>query len=225
MTNIIMLARNRHALTEQALRSLARNTPRDAFSFTFVDDDSDPGGPDVYDYVENSTRLYLQCSNHNLGALKNLGVYWSERMFGRGDWLAVLDNDICVIDPNWMKRVGRMIKYMKIIGGCRHPFHGINESIVAENGADHFLITDAVSGYSHFMEWPTWDRFGPYPETGAPGINQSEDYAFCRKAVDAGLLVGYIDPPVLVHTGITNSNGEPAVGAEKFLRVPGVLYQ
>ncbi len=94
-------------------------------------------------------------------------------------------------------------------------------------------ITDAVAGYSMLMRWECFDLYGPF-EQEAKGIGQSEDYAFCQKVIrgpeatffeSCRNLVGYIHPPVLAHCGITNSNGEPATGADQFERVEGYIYE
>ena len=61
------------------------------------------------------------------------------------------------------------------------------------------------------MSWDTWDEFGGFDQH-AKGVGQSEDFAVCQKVVKAGYKVGYVSPPVLVVTGLTNTLGEKVPG-------------
>lgn len=232
MTNLVMLVHGRYRLTMQAVDSIRQNTKRGDYTLTIVYDwDSDFR---VRNYLvgqadrnpKDTTLIQVHNSRHCLGALKNLGVKHSASTFGRGQSLVILDNDICVF-PGWFSVLGGETQPSDtdapvILGGVRHPFHQVNK--------DHgdWVETDAVAGYCHAMDWDCWDEYGPYDES-APGIGQSEDWALCQRAREgtANVLpdpVGYANPPVMAHTGITNSKGEPIAGADLIERVPGVLY-
>ncbi len=161
------------------------------------------------------------------GRLKNLGAYWSEKQFGRGEWLLFIDDDVAFL-PGWLEQMTRamsLIKRVWLLGGNRHPYHGVNETYPTydPNWRTYIEVTDAVAGYSMLMRWGTFDEYGPF-DAHAKGIAQSEDYAFARRIVKDGGKAGYIHPPVLYHTGITNSSGQPATGAEKIERKEGILY-
>src|SRR6266850_1414021 len=227
MTNIVMITRDRPRLTSQALVSISQNTPRESYTLTVVDDGStDPWYNDesapILSLATDRAWLRLLPGLHILGGLRNAGAWYSEKLFGRGDYLCFLDNDICVTRKGWLERMWGMIRYRpecKVLGGIRHPFHAVNSKSL---GIYEFCAeyTDAVAGYSMMMSWETYDRFGPFVEN-AQGTGQSEDYALCRKVVDAGYKVGYIHPHVLLHCGITNSDGKPATGADQFIREDG----
>lgn len=226
--NVVMLVHERYTLTNQAIDSLYVNTDQDQFNLTVVDDESQDfrvgrylSGLEGYRSI-----ITLDGSRHILSRMKNLGVRWSESHFGRADYLCVCDNDVYFL-PQWLARMVEAYSSdmgLRLLGGERHPYHGINKF----NSYVEFV--DAVAGYTHFMSWNTWrggagmQAFGPYDETTAPGVCQGEDQAFCRKIVDAGYEIGYTSPPTILHTGVTNSKGEPAVGAEHFARHPGVIY-
>lgn len=226
MTNVIMLCHNRLRLLQQALRTLYDNTPREEFTLTLVNDASTDFRVNraLEDWAQagNATLLTINKSAHVLARGKNLGAFWSEQSFGRGEWLMLCDNDIAFF-PGWLDRMLNVFKQMPtipyIVGGNQHPYHKTNKDW------EIFHETDAVAGYSMFMNWTTWDSFGPFPRTGAPGVGQSEDFQLSRLIVDKGGTVGYVHPPVLAHCGITNTDGKPAVGAAEFVRVPGVLYE
>jgi len=155
-----------------------------------------------------------------LGRLKNLGVYWSERMFGRGDWVYVCDNDGYYM-PGWDLKLIHAFQAgdgIKLLGPYRHPYHLPNRMI------HNVAITDAVQGLGHMMSWDTWDTWGSYP-ANAPGTNQSEDYAICRRIVEAGFLVGSIQPEVVHNCGLTDTQGKPCVGIETMTKLEGVYYE
>lgn len=233
--NIVMAVKDRPRLTKQALETLAAHTDNN-WTLALVDDASKP---ETRDYLriwshgrDNVALLRNEKSKGIVGQVKNLGVYWSERYFGRGDWLCICDNDIAFL-PKWASQMTeayiwsvRMVVHARsacVLGGCRHPFHGFDKESRRGVLGDSFLRTDAVAGYHQLMKWETWDKFGPF-DAHAVGTGQSEDFAFCRKVYHHGGVVGYIDPPTITHTGITNTAGEPVLGAEQFTRVEGILY-
>ncbi len=230
MTNIVLITNgSRPHLLEQTLRTLFESAPRDQFNVTLVLDGIDAWCVCKPIYNVNLSLVITDPACHVIGRLKNVGAYWSEKQFGRGEWLCFIDDDIAV-RQNWlavMIEQTELNNAVRITGGCRHPFHGVNQRV----GSPSFLkdgpcieITDAVAGYCHFMRWSTWDRFGPY-DAHAKGTGQSEDFAICRKIVDAGGKVGYIHPPVMAHCGITDSNGKTILGAELIERVPNIIYE
>lgn len=234
MINIVMLIKNRPRLTEQALTTLIANTDV-PWNLTVIEDDGN-AAPDVWQtsatvkiLTEHPNVAYLinARSKGITGQVRNLGVYWSEKYFGRGDWLVLCDNDVAFF-PHWANslswEIGRGGNEVKLLGGCRHPFHAVNGRIRQRSDGTLIEETDAVAGYLQMMLWNTWDEYGPL-DAHAVGTGQSEDYAFCRKIVAAGGKVGYIHPPVCAHCGITNTDGSPAIGAEKIERLPGLIYE
>ncbi len=220
--NIVMLACGRAPLTLQAIRSLYQNTPLDSFNLTVVNDGEDfPGLPLAN--AENADVICLRNSGHILGRNRNLGAIWSEKRFGRGDYLCFLDNDVAVFEK-WSEKIARVfadaygLRAVGAVGGYQHPYHATNHDW------GMFREADAVAGYSLFIKWSTWDICGPFDESAA-GTGQSEDFSFCQRIKNSGWAVGYVHPPVLAHCGITNTEGKPATGAEHFPRRQGLIYQ
>jgi len=228
MTNIVMLARDRPRLTEQALRTLYMNTHESMFSLAIVDDGSQIETQRIiqqYGRKDNCEVVSFLKPIGIVGFLRNVGIAASERFFGREECLYLSDNDVAYL-PGWLDSLRACLAdcnfpTLKVIGGYHHPFHGVKETF------GRIGITDAVAGYSQLMTWYTWDDFGPFDQH-CKGVCQSEDFAFCQKIVNTPLLgykVGYIDPPVIVNCGITNSEGKPAIGAEHFPRIKGLIYE
>lgn len=218
--NVVMIARDRHKLTAQALGSLYENTQSAAFNCVLVDDGSDePFG--VYPSNPHWQSLRLEKPCGIVGLVRNLGAYLSERYFGRGDYLLFVDNDVYFL-PQWLERMTldlEMERNLAVLGGQRHPYHGVN----AKHIGGLVEETDAVAGYAMMMRWDVWDGCGPF-DAHAKGLGQSEDWALCQKARSIGMYVGYHNPPTILHTGMTDTDGKPIAGAEQFERVPGVLY-
>jgi hypothetical protein len=217
--NVVMLCCNRHMLTHQALRTLRRNTPAELFNLTIVDDQS--AIPPML--KEGDAYLKIENSKHITGQARNLSVYWSEKVFGRGDYLYLSDNDVYFM-PGWLDRLVSTFNHeehvgFKLMGGWNHqymqPKTGIMKSAGGEGGyqiAEH----DAVTGASQLMRWETWDKYGPL-DAHAQGVCQGEDWQFCQKIIKDGGRVGSIYPRVVFNCGLTNSYGAPSVGADVVL--------
>jgi len=220
MINVVMIARNRPNLTRQAVVSLYAHTPPDSFNLTLVDDQSD-------DLIEvespNACVLRIGRSNGVVSKIKNLGVYWSEHYFGRGDWLYLSDNDV-YFKPDWSLDLTIAMQQtyyqtFRLVGGQNHPYHHPISilGMVREYGA--------LAGTSWLMPWSTWDKYGPLEESNAPGVGQSEDHAFCQKIRADGYKVGAVWPHVVLDTGITQTDGQLSPGHEHKKRVEGVVYE
>lgn len=228
MTNVIITTRNRLRLLEQTLVTLYANTDRDDFNLTIVDDCSDDfrclSLLDMYGTKSNCTVLYLKQTAHVLSRLKNIGVLWSEQTFGRGDYLYISDNDVC-FTPGWLPKLRDLYKgvYLhgfRLLGGQVHTFHKpinctsdnpLRSAIHKEVVREHALL----DGLSWFMQWNLWDDVGPLKRDTAAGVCQSEDTVFCNAVRSMGHRIGAVDPPLVLHCGLTNSDGKPAPGYEE----------
>ncbi len=235
-TNLVLLVKDRPRLTEQCLKSLYANTPMDQFNVVCVDDGSGMETRTILaDYWtrKNCHIIHFAESIGIVGFLRNVGAWASERYFGCGEYLAFLDNDIAVF-PGWLDKIkeslGPLLSSIEagkpvvdILGGCRHPYHGVNGTTRNRSDGSRIELTDAVAGYSLFMRWGTWADYGPF-DSNQKGVGASEDFALCQRVIADGGKVGYIHPPVLAHCGIVNTDNKPATGADQFQRVPGILY-
>jgi len=238
MTNIVFLCRDRYRLTKQALESLYQSTPPNAFTLTIVDDGSEDFRTvkvleQVSNLKRNSTILSVRNSHHILSTLKNLGVYWSEQHWGRGNWLYLSDNDV-YFKPDWLTYLTSLAAYSEdlnpafaIWGGQAHPFHhSIGWVGYASRSGLPITLSehDCLAGTSWLMRWPTWDKFGPLTGT-APGVCKGEDWAFTERLRAAGGRIGVVVPHVVLDCSITQSDGNLAPGAELKPREAGVIYE
>ena len=222
--NIVMLTHNREALLTQAVGSLYEHTDRALFNLTLVDDSSQRSPLDyIHELHEgNATTLRIENSKGITGQARNLGIYWAERYWGRGDWLYLTDNDV-YFTPGWLDkiilglRVGETRGTFRVMGGWNHPFLKPNSyHPVSTDGLLDFTVTshDAITGASQLMRWATWDQYGPL-DAHAVGTGQSEDWKFCQDIIKDGGWVGCIQPHVVINCGLTNTEGKPIPGHDE----------
>jgi hypothetical protein len=224
MNNAVMLVKDRFNLTRQAIESFLQNSKLD-WNLTIIDDGSSPNMVPLLTGYANFDKVAVLRTPKPVkvvGRLKNLAVWWSERMFGRGEYLYISDNDGFFTerwDVKLITSFERNAPHVKLLGPYRHPYHLPNS-----HHDDGVVITDAVQGLGHLMTWDTWDRYGPY-DANAPGTNQSEDFAFCRRIVEDGFLVGSIQPDVVFNCGLHDTQGKLCVGVETMSKIPGIIME
>jgi len=233
MNNAVLLVYNRPLLTQQCLKTFFACSKL-SWNLTIVDDGSDFQTREVIkqfvkQYADWISVLHMGKTTKNTALLRNLGIYFSEHYFGRGEYLYTMDNDSYFTNSWDIKLIETLNAHerIKLIGPYRHPYHHPNLTITTGNPAFIFQATDAVQGIGHLTTWETWDTYGPLSEHKGNGFgtNQSEDYAFCRKIVDAGFLVGSIEPEVVHNCGLTDSQGKPCIGSETMTRIEGIYYE
>jgi hypothetical protein len=246
MINIVMLVKDRPRLTNQCISSVMDHSLTEV-TLTIVDSDSQSETRRIIREWVNRVptsvcSLTLDRSNEIAGQNLNLGAYWSERFWGRGDYLYFSGNDM-YFTKGWDYKMielwtglDHILRYrdnnigplrsIGLMGGSTHPYHGVNETydLPPFEGAPELRTHDAVAGCSHMMKWETWDSYGPY-DAHAPGIQQSEDWKLCNDIVQDGRLVGTIYPNVVYDCGLTTTFGEEALGAEQKLRYEGVIQE
>ena len=233
MVNITMLVANRPRLTKQALDSIgdlsdATVTIRDACMNPDV-------APVVRDWAVDKAVSYISSPDPlGTGPARNAVVDASERLFGRGDYLYLSDEDVFWKSPNWLSTLIAAYddvwsRGFRVLAAYNHPFNcPIGEMQFILNRPDlRVYEVYAVATQSMLMRWSVWDEFGPFCDTPAGKVCQSEDVAFCNKIRAAGYKVGVVSPALLVNCGITNSFGEKIPGWEAVLkeRVPGVYVE
>lgn len=213
---------NRARLLEQTLESLVFNTNlRLVNRLVWVDDCSK-----MLKAIDDvSQRLFLQkmigmdyvtmhrsMSRLGVGGAKNKGVEIHKEL-GRGDFLYLLDADTYFMN-GWLDRLlGYHEEYgneFKIIGGGIHPYL----QPIAGEGDPNISSHDAVSGWSWSLNYDTWDKYGKLADN-ALGTGQSEDWEYCQRIRNAGFKVGCIQPQMVIHTGMTNTEGKEIPGKKE----------
>lgn len=234
--SMVMLVRDRMRLTRQALDSLLRNSQDhgNQLNLLIVDDASQRITRQwLADWIGcHDAQLVRHDTSRGTGWARNIGIAAARELFGTDNLLYLSDNDVFFM-PGWDGALLTMHSLFgslfKIIGAGCHPF--LQPSATSpENSTGHCMTTrDAISGYSWLLDWDTWDHFGPL-DAHALGVRQSEDWAMCRKVVDAGYFVGSIVPEMVIHTGIVDTFGEHPPGWEimrdsRDQRLKGIIYE
>lgn len=221
-TNIVMLiGPERYRLTRQALETLRQHTDPSSYTLTLVCDTLDfRTGSLVAQFLKGdhlATALHVENSGHTLSQLKNIGVAWSEQRFGRGDWLYLSDSDVA-FTAGWLEKLANLADFIelcgyKLWGGQVHPFHQPRSrgTQLLDTWAEHQIL----DGPSWLMRWSTWDKYGPFDRTTAPGVCQSEEYPFCQRLLADGGRIDVISPHVVIHTGLTHLDGHDAPGRKE----------
>lgn len=223
MTNITILCANRPKLLKQALDSIgdlsdATVTIRDAGM-----------SDEVYMTAREWRSLHserqwidIACGTEPLGTgpARNAAVRLSEKVFGRGDYLYLSDDDVKWLQPDWLKVLTTTYDEawdhgFRVIGAYNHPFNRpCAPTVRLEKCRWGVNEVYAVASQSMLMRWEVWDEFGSFCDTPAGKVCQSEDVDFCNRIRAKGFKVGVISPALLVNTGITNSFGEHIPGWE-----------
>jgi len=105
--NAVMLVRDRPELTRQAIHTMLTNAGSAALNLTVVDDGSDdetrmlPEQLMTFHKMTNVSVVRLFPPVGIVGLCRNLGILASERLFGRGEYLYLADNDAYHL-PGWL---------------------------------------------------------------------------------------------------------------------------
>lgn len=225
--NLVMPVHNRWKHTLQSLDSLYKNTDLGLFTLYVVDDKSTDGTRERLEAVQSEMLFNLALTSENIGPAAcrnnvcNLITAQDERL----DYLYHTDNDV-FFTPGWLDTLIEEYEFVKhkvkILGGGSHPFHFPFEDMPCSR----VKLIHALAGYSHFMDWDVWDKYGPYsisdehPDHGR--IMGSEDWLISVKVKDDGYHVGAIFPEIVYNTGVTNTYGKPTTGSEHIKTYEGV---
>lgn len=220
MTNITLLAATRPRLLKQALDSVgdlseATIMIRDAFMDREVYDT-------LMEWDDGSRKLVLSANPdfpRGTGTSRNEVIDFSERCFGRGDYLYLSDDDVYFLQPDWLKVLTAAYdeawEYgFRVLGAYNHPYNRPFNPIRLEKCRSTVSEVFALASQSMLMRWEVWDEFGPFCDTPAGKVCQSEDVDYSNRIRAAGMKVGVISPALLVNTGISNSFGEHIPGWE-----------
>jgi SAM-dependent methyltransferase len=150
-----------------------------------------------------------------VGAAKNRGTTLIPKP-KPDDLLMFLDDDLYLL-PGWDSAFEDTIAARELggapvtqLGGWRHPYHERGRQL-GQGRKGGIYGVDAVTGNCFVIRWSDWIKYGPFPDN-AIGPGQSEDFALSQRIKQGGGLVATLDPPVAIHCGLVNSDGEPATG-------------
>lgn len=230
LVDIVIPVHNRLEHTKQTLESLFKNTNPHLFNLYVINDGSTDNQIWRYlRFLEKDFEFYSHDKAVGPAACRNFITREITIAKKRSKYLYHSDNDV-YFKEGWLEKLIAVFEHsqaddVKLLGGGCHPYLQNNRQIFCDIEDYAVGIKDAVSGYSQLMTWETWDKYGPFDE-GQGGqeikIMGSEDWAFCQRIIKDGGLVGAIEPEVVIHTGKTNTYGNPATGVETFKNVEGV---
>ena len=220
--NITMLVANRPRLTRQTLESIGDLSNA---TVTILDAGMNPSVFDVCSKWSISRDVrgihYGFASSLGTGPARNKVIESSEKVWGRGDYLYLSDDDVC-FQAGWLQTLVNAYEKaaehgFKVIGGYNHPYHLPIASVrVGYVGADEpqlnadFVVNEvyALALQSMLMTWDVWDKYGPFQNTKPGAVCQGEDCEFGNAIRADGGRLGVISPSLLVNCGVTNSFGE-----------------
>lgn len=190
--------------------------------FIYVDDCSTLALPYGFPHTKHNSLIEKNEKQLGVGGSKNRGVELHTQL-GRGKYLYLFDGDVYFTD-GWLEKLLEVYNYyrstFKIIGGGIHPYlqprEGESEVLHTPEwgkttGLTKVTSHDAISGWSWLLDYETWDKYGTLAANSL-GTGQSEDWEYCQRIRNDGNLVGCIQPQVIAHCGLTNSEGKPIVG-------------
>jgi len=203
-------------LLKQSLETFASTVSNDLYNrFVFINDKSSiEVNSEVINLLASKFEDVFAIENDvqlGVGGSKNFGVDLHTKC-GRGDLLYMFDADVFFTD-GWLETlVDAYEKHgdtFKIIAGGVHPFLQPREGEQVENITSH----DAISGWSWLLDYNTWSMYGTLADNSL-GTGKSEDWEYCQRIRNDGYLVGCVQPQVIAHCGITNTEGDPIVGQD-----------
>lgn len=223
-----MICKDRYKLLQQSLDTLLAHTDPKSYTLTLIDDASqDFRTQRVFDSMLSMFRgrarlVRFSQSVSIIAQLRNAGAAISAELFGKGEYLYFSDSDVYFTD-GWLKTLidlanrSRPNMY-RLWGGQAHPFH---QSVLTD--IDIYEV-EVLDGPSWLLSWDTWSLLH-FDRLSAPGPCQSEEYPICNFLRQQHYRIGVANPHVVYHTGLTNSDGEPAPGwAERKLLIPRGVY-
>ena len=205
-----MLVHNRPKLTKQALSTIGHLD-----DLLILDDCSNEETKLVLQ--EFGVNVYALGESRGTGYARNKVIEMSEKIFGRGEYLYLSDNDV-KFHPNWLETMIECYEAawehgFRVLGAYNHPYHQpIGAFRVSDKNAVHEVYALALQ--SMLMRWEVWDKYGPFDITPVGRVRMSEDVAFTNKLREDGGRVGVVSPALLVNTGIRDSFGELIPGWE-----------
>lgn len=245
LVSVIIPNRNGFELVSQVLNGLSCGTDYPRLEIVVIDNGSnDPRVLELYNewrQAKLSFRVEIKHEPFNFSRAINRGIATAH-----GDYVLLLNNDVEVIDPNWLKEMVSCFAWhdTAIVGAkLLYPNQKLQHvGVIAGLGglAGHWFIQQeknfpgpmgrlwvrqslsAVTGACMLISRQALDRLGPFNETEfAVAYN---DVDFCLRAVAAGMRVVWTPFATLVHhESATRGSDETSENIERFRREQGNL--
>jgi glycosyltransferase involved in cell wall biosynthesis len=208
-TAIILITKNRQKLLEQTIDSLIMHTPKELYDLIVVDDGSD-NIELLKAYWLNDRISDLVLTNFGSpGACRNIGTEIAKK---KGyQYLYHTDNDMYFLE-GWLEAcLDSLEGDIGLVAPYGHPYHLKNDDDLI---SEKVYPVNACAGNSWFLKLETYLKYGLNENSG---IMASEDHDFCQSLRKDGMFCARFPNNKVLHCGITNSNGDPATGADMML--------
>ena len=192
MIPVIICSHNRTKLLKQSIESLKKNSVHE-LQIIVVDDSNNKETLDYLKTVEGITYYHVNGPT-------TIGISWiiGAAMAKPSEFIYFATEDIYYL-PNWDKYVvGALEQYddLVIVGGYGLHLATDPRPIYDLNVKD----TTLQAGFGIMMRQKDWHEWGYFP-------NDDEDSWIGYEAkARTGKKIGVIDPPVIVHTGLTSTH-------------------
>lgn len=221
---VIMPVKNRLTLTRQTIETLFRTMTKPFKLVIVADDCNEETDAYIASLPDHVTKVF---TNRPVGPGKarNMGMDAA----GDADYYYHTDCDMYFLD-GWYEKmlaVYQEIPQIGVLGGRKHPHHGVHETItyLGKQGATDVLMSDQQVGMSMLFSREVWQKvqqtYGGFKDNGySPHTMGQEDTAFCLQVQELGYKVGSISPAVVLHCGIKNTFNMDTAGHPEELQQP-----
>lgn len=217
MNIILITTGKRHDLLIQSLDSMVKNAGEwEQHHLTVVVEDNDSATINTLVELEPADEIIINRPAQGASAARNIGAS-SIPKYRRQSHVCFLDDDVWCA-PGWDERLMELSEFApkRLVSGHGHPFNHAEPRVPSNQGRIAFGEPLLCSTVNFFMPWSMWDDVGYFVEPG--GAGGSEDYDWCMRAKAKGYGFAVTDPHVIMHCGLSSSNGNKIVGYDEMMK-------
>lgn len=191
MIPVVICSHNRTKLLKQTIESLKENSDHE-LQIIVVDDSNNT---ETWEYLKSVEGI----TSYHINGPTTIGVSWliGAAMVKPSEFIYFATEDIYYL-PHWDKYVvGALEKYDDLVITGGYGLHKTGE--LRPLFDKQVRYTDLQAGFGIMMYRKDWYEWGYFP-------NDDEDSWIGYQSRSTGKKIGVIDPPVIVHTGLTSTH-------------------
>ena len=197
---VVISTLNRLELLDQTIASLQKNTKSELETIV-ISDASDNHTLEYLNHCDNIT--FFNFHKH----VSIAEVKWKGFEFvSEAKYVYFSDNDV-YFEKNWDLKLMKVLETFPdigVVGGRHHPHHVIFDKFKFEE--DEILICEQQAGYSMMLRQEDYKAIGGY-EVSDRTKDGGEDTLVCDMIKAKGMKIASIEPPIIIHCGMTNYRG------------------